>query len=150
DLQAELAELNSLESRLQPTRSRLEELSEDLRTLNATAEKLSSREKILLETLHRAADLETASLTFKHTKERVEHLDNVSLRRQELETKQFELKSQLATNRGRMEVELEHLKSRIQSLQESAARLKKDLTGKTKLDKDYDEYRKLLLTEAEM
>lgn len=149
-IQSELTELQSLESHMQPTQARLAELTNDLRTMQVTADKLTKRRDELSDTLRSAGELEEASGAFKHAKEKVEQLDHVSLRRQELEARQSELKSGLATMRGRMEVELEHQKAQRQVIDENAKKLQRELSGKTKVDAEHLAYKNLIIAEADM
>lgn len=148
-IQNELVELQSLESRLQPSVLRLEELVADLQSLNASGAKHRKRRDQLVSILTAASELEDANRTFKYAKDKVEQLDRISLRRQEFETKQQDVRSQLAIMRGRMEVELEHLKEQRLRAAGDAQKLEQELTHKDQLTADYAAYRQLLVAEAQ-
>lgn len=147
---AELLDLADLRSRLEPTQSRLAEIAADIVHLTPTFDRLNLRRAELEELMSAVPGMEETLGRFNTIKSRVEELDGIGLKRQTLETRRLELKSQLASQRGRLEVELEHLQSQLETLREQRQKLTKDAVEREKLQNDFGAYKRLVAQEAEM
>lgn len=149
-LQVEISDWSALQLQIEPTRQRLAELGEEIDGLEATRAQLTERQSTIEALLASVDNAESAAARFRELRTRVERLDAVSLSRMELETRRLELKSAVATTRGRMEVELEHQQARLASLTAARLKLENQLAGKDKVDDEYEKYKHLLKQEAEM
>jgi DNA repair protein SbcC/Rad50 len=149
-LQDDVSEATALQMQIGPTTERLVELEQDINSLQESRDRLQTRLAELESLLSAVNDAETLSARFKELRSRVEHLDGISLERQELDTRRLELKSQVANQRGRMEVDLEHRQSQMQALQKTKEKLESQLSSSDKLNDEYEQYKKLLQQESEM
>lgn len=146
----ELNELYELRARLQPTEHRLAEIDSDIAHLQPTYERLRERKLELDQLLAAVPGMDSKLARFNSLKARIEQLDTIALQRQGLETRRLELRSQVATLRGRLEVEVEHLASQSETLREQRQRLMEQVAQRDKLQNDFGAYKKLVAQEAEM
>jgi len=149
-LDQQLIELNDIRSRLEPTQLRLTEIDADMAHLQPTLDRLTTRKVELDALLAAVPGMQEILSRFNVVKSTVGELDTIALQRQGFETRRLELRSKLATQRGRLEVELEHLQSQMETLKEQQERLMKLAAEREKLQTDFGAYKRLVAQEAEM
>jgi DNA repair protein SbcC/Rad50 len=149
-LQEQLAELADVRARLEPTQSRLDEIAADIDHLQPSFDRLSERKRELDELMAAVPGMEQTLVRFNELKSKVEELDQSANQRQSLETRRLELRSTIATQRGRLEVELEHLQSQLGTLKEQREKLVGAIADRSKLQNDFGAYKKLVAQESEM
>lgn len=149
-LRDELTDLGELRAKLEPTQSRLAEIAIDIDHLRPTLDRLVARKQELDDLMAAVPGMDETLGHFSNVKNRVEELDTIALQRQGFDTRRLELKSKLATQRGRMEVEIEHLHSQLETLKEQRHKLTQVASEREKLQNDFGAYKRLVAQEAEM
>ncbi len=149
ELTEEADRLKQTQAFLSAAQKRCGELSADLSHLRQQEQEMEGRLNCFTQLSLKAPEIEKKVQEFTLLKERVEHLDGISLKVQGIQDRRLELKSALANLRGRMEVELEHLKGTLAELSARLKKLKKDTDGKEKVEEDWGQYKKLLEAESE-
>ncbi len=150
DLAERAAHLSNLKAQIEPTRARLVEIEGDIELLNERMQANLVKLAQITALAEEVGDAEKLRTRFNELRTQVEQLDRISMDRQELESKRFELRSTVATMRGRLEVELEHCLAQADALRQKIQKLKSQLTAKPKLTSDYETYKQLLAKEAEL
>lgn len=148
--QNQLADMQAIDNKLEPTRLRLDEMDKDILLLAQTEEKLLSEKSALLLLLREADSLQNASENFHLVKSQVEKCDAISLELHDYNTSRLELKSKLASMRSRLEVELEHLGIKQTSLKNSREELLTNVGDAQLIGRNYEEYKQLMRRAAEM
>lgn len=150
NLESEMAKLNYLQIRADTARTRSAELNDDLASLERRLDELNKQEAKFSQLLQNADIVADKFRQFEECRKEAERLDIKAARHQELKSKRLELNSRLAMHQGRLEVELEHLESLLDSRQERARGLEKNCLELPKQESAYREYRRLLDAELEM
>lgn len=149
-LSRECDELRLLESKVEPCRTRISELESDLGPLQVEQQDLEQQIKILEELIASGQAIRTQAEEFTAVKARVEQLDQIGLEVQEHLSQRLEIRSQLATMRGRMEVELDHLRLNAAALVDKRKKLQKEVKNKDDIESKHQKYRALLDEDAEL
>ncbi|MBX9687734.1 MAG: SMC family ATPase [Candidatus Obscuribacterales bacterium] len=147
---AELSNLTALQLKEESSLSRRVELEADLLTLRRQFTELDEKKSKLEQLIKQAAFIEADFRSFEECKELAESFDLKAAKHSELVSRRLELRSQLAMYQGRLEVECEHLKAKLQSKELRRKDLDKSCRDKDKLEESYIQYKHLLEAELQM
>lgn len=145
---AGLSACRQAEQMLTLKRERHSELIADLNNVVAQSatlqETLTSFEKLL----SRAAHLDSQQTRFSRLTEELQSLDKAALSVHELLDQRQKLWSTVAEAKGRMEVELDHLREQVVALTARRKKLQRDTKDRKKVEAAYHEYKTLAAEEA--
>ena len=128
---------------------KVEELEADLKELSARELRLKNRLEELSKLIENSSHIEEQSQKFAEIRGLTEALDRKSLAVQELTEEKHELKARLATMRSRLEVEADHVSTRLKETREKIEKLESDTADRAKVENMYREYLELLERESQ-
>lgn len=150
DLEARMSSIRFSQMRFESLRQRKEELTFDRRRLKEQEQELNGKLEAGSVLLANAEAIEADYTRYQDLKGSVEKYEQQSLEFHALSVQRLELRSSLATEKGRLEVEIEHLKNDLQGLMERRKRLSRSATELAQAEADWQTYRNLLAEEARM
>lgn len=135
------------EQMLAVKRARHAKLSTDLS--NVAAHKANLQETLLRfeKLLGRATHLDAEQQRFSRLTEELQSLDKAAFSVHELLDKRQRLRSALAEAKGRMEVELDHMREQVVALTARRKKLQRDTKDRKKVEAAYHEYKTLAAEE---
>lgn len=145
-----LSDIKLAELRQDAAVARRTELKTDIGALVRRHEETVARLQILRATISDEQAIRDQSVEFQRVKELVEDMDNMAMRYHDLNGRRLELRSKIATTRGRIEVEIEHFEAGVKDLNTRKAKLEKSIKGKDSVGDAYRSYRSLLNEEQDM
>ncbi|MBY0546687.1 MAG: SMC family ATPase [Candidatus Obscuribacterales bacterium] len=145
-----LSDIKLAELRQDAAIARRTELRTDSGALIRRHEETVARLQILRATIADEQAIRDQSIEFQQVKELVEDMDNMAMRYHDLNGRRLELRSKIATTRGRIEVEIEHFEAGVKDLNARKAKLEKSIKGKDSVEDAYRSYRALLNEEQDM
>lgn len=156
DLASELKEKRALYTNLvnasqkqEVNKAAIGELENDLAQLFERESSVDSKIKDLEELISKTTHIEDKAKRFFEVRTKTEELDRQSLVVQGINEKKHELKSNLATMRSRLELEVGHAKEALGEVESRLAKLDQETKSKDKVLKSYEEYKSLLDKEAQ-
>lgn len=150
DARIRLADVNLSAMRREAALVRLDELKLDVSSLSRRYQETLSRLQNLTAVIADEQNIRIESVEFEQLKALVEDLDNTAMRFHELNSKRLELRSRIATARGRIEVEVEHFQAGLKDLVARKSKLTKSIKNKDDVEESYRAYKRLLADEQEM
>jgi DNA repair protein SbcC/Rad50 len=145
-----LSEIKIIEHKRTAAILRREELLTDASALGRRHEETLVRLGTLRDTIAEEVSIRAESDEFQQIKVQVEELDNIAMSYHDLNTRRLELRSKIATTRGRLEVEVEHVEAGLKDLHAKKSKLEKALKQKDAAEQAYQVYKKLLAEEQDM
>lgn len=150
ELAAQLQEFKVIEHSYGVNAKRLQELESAGEKLGQRRKQYLGRKQSLDALTGKGADVEAEIAEFNRVRSEVEKLDSVHLTVQELTEKKVSLSGELATLRSRLELKAESLEKEFKTLQEQEERLVKDTAEEAKVKSAYQEFKQMLVNEAEL
>lgn len=127
---------------------RLTELQRDLHDVEVQRAELTARQTKFEKLLANAAHLDAEQARYSSLSESVQALDKAALAVHDLLEARQTLRSSLAATRGRMEVELDHLREQVAEVSTKRKKLKRDTKEQKKIEAAYSAYKALVAEEA--
>lgn len=150
ELQQKKEDYQRYELELVAAQARLPKLQKEIADIHLSIERLTQTTAQLQEIIARKETIGQSALVLENIKTELEVLDKTELLVHELTARRYEIWSELASLRGRMEMDLEH---RQQQRAKDLARLqelRKAVGDKSAVEEKFAELRKLLLKETEL
>ncbi len=145
-----LSDVSATRSKREAALLRTEELKSDRAAMKRRYEEASTRLHLLCVIIAEQDTIKAQSEEFQSLKVLVEEMDNIAMRFHELNSRRLELRSKIATARGRMEVEIEHFDGGLKELLARKAKLEKSIRQKDDIEEAYRAYKRLVSEEQDM
>jgi exonuclease SbcC len=148
DLRQRLEQSRQAEKTLLAARKRLSEVDEDLLSISRQCQELGSKDSKFDKLLSNASHLDAEQTRFSQLSEEVQALDKKALAVHDLLDSRQHLRSALAGDKGRLEVELDHMREQVVEVNARRKKLQRDTRDRKKIQSDYHDYKRLLAEEA--
>lgn len=148
ELRLQLDASRQAEKALAEAHARLSEVEQERLATERQLQESEARQKTFKALISRSAHLDAEQLRFSKLSEEVQLLDKKALAVQDLLDERQQLRTALAGAKGRMEVELDHLREQVAEVSARRKKLRRDTRDREKTEAAYHDYKRLLSEES--
>jgi exonuclease SbcC len=150
ELNESVARLKVVEATVAGNESRQRDMELGLKRLMEQKIALTSRVGVLAQIISDGGDIADQLAQFSQVRDRVEILDQLALKFQDLTETKISLSGELARERSRLELSLEQVQRDADELTRQNEKLQKEVSDEEKVRAAYQEYKNMLASESEL
>lgn len=135
--------------KMETTESQIEELTSAIASLDEQCISVTGKVDAIVKLVGQSPVIEEKAQKYEKLKAGIDEMEQKALVQQELNTKRMDKQSALAQMRSRLELQAEHVDSRLKELEKRHKKLSSETQDWDKVQKQFEEFRQLSLKEAE-
>lgn len=148
-LSDEIQSLNLNKQKMESTDAQIEDLTSSIASLEEQRISIAGRVDAIAKLVGQSPVIEEKAEKYEKLKASIDEMERKALVQQELNTKRIDQQSALAQMRSRLELQAEHVDSRLKELEKRHKKLSSETQDWDKVQKQFEEFRQLSLKEAE-
>jgi len=149
-LQHKIQHLRITSEKVASGEKQMSALASDIESLSEREVEIERRRAVLATLVAQSQEIEKAAQEFERVKEELELLDQKAVAAQDFITRKLELQTELARQRSKIELELEHVAALQQESEEKQKKLTRDTADASKIEESYLNYKETARLEAEL
>jgi exonuclease SbcC len=150
ELQQKIQRLQITSEKVASAQKQVKALSDDIENLSQREIEVEERRASLAALVSRSPEIEQAVSEFERVKANVEQLDIKAVTAQDMMARRLELQTQLARQRSKIELELEHVATLRRDNEDKQKKLYKDTADAEKIEEAHRNYKETARLEAEL
>jgi len=135
--------------KMESTEAQIEELALSVGKLEEQRVLLTSKGDEIAKLVGQSPVIEDKAEKYEKLKASIDEMERKALIQQELNTKRIDQQSALAQMRSRLELQVEHVESRLKELEKRHKKLSSETQDWERVQKQFEEFRQLSVREAE-